>query len=399
MRDVRRNGAAMPTPRHHVRYPDARHSNVRAWRGSPHAREHPRCAAPPVTTTIAPPLLRGVRHPTGRASPSVSWRARAALRREGTTRRRLADCAGITMTCGDCGHEPPAGSTFCNECGAKLAVTCPGCGASPPPASRFCNECGATLGAAPGPSRPLRRPALESPPAARSDARKVVTIVFADLAGSTALHERLDPESVRRFMEGYYRAMRAAVDAHGGTRRASSSATASWRPSACRTVAEDDAIRAVRAGMDMQQAFRELARAEHAGSAHRPARRHQHRRGGRQRRQHATSRRSGQRRGAPAAGGARRRCRDRRVDAAPGRRRCVTLEPLGSFALKGRAEQVEAYRVVSLERPTGVGGRGLRRARRGAGHASPRVYDAAVAQRRRRASRCCSARRGSASRA
>lgn len=36
------------------------------------------------------------------------------------------------------------------------------------------------------------------------DTRKVVTILFADLAGSTALHERLDPESVNAFMERYY---------------------------------------------------------------------------------------------------------------------------------------------------------------------------------------------------
>jgi class 3 adenylate cyclase len=44
-----------------------------------------------------------------------------------------------------------------------------------------------------------------------------VTIVFADLVGSTALHERLDPESARRFMESYYTAMRGAVESHGGT--------------------------------------------------------------------------------------------------------------------------------------------------------------------------------------
>jgi len=43
-------------------------------------------------------------------------------------------------------------------------------------------------------------------------ARKIVTIVFADLIGSTALHERLDAESVRLFMERYYGAMRAAVE-------------------------------------------------------------------------------------------------------------------------------------------------------------------------------------------
>ena len=47
-------------------------------------------------------------------------------------------------------------------------------------------------------------------------ARKIVTIVFADLVGSTALHERLDAEAVRQFMEGYYAAMRGAVEAHGG---------------------------------------------------------------------------------------------------------------------------------------------------------------------------------------
>ena len=44
-----------------------------------------------------------------------------------------------------------------------------------------------------------------------------MTIVFADLVGSTALHERLDPESARRFMESYYLAMRGAVEGQGGT--------------------------------------------------------------------------------------------------------------------------------------------------------------------------------------
>ena len=45
--------------------------------------------------------------------------------------------------------------------------------------------------------------------------RKVVTVVFADLIGSTALHERLDPESVSRIMEGYHRSVRAPVETHG----------------------------------------------------------------------------------------------------------------------------------------------------------------------------------------
>jgi hypothetical protein len=60
------------------------------------------------------------------------------------------------VSCPSCGHDAPAGSAFCNSCGAKLVVTCASCGATPPPGSRFCNGCGATLGAAP-PSAPAAR--------------------------------------------------------------------------------------------------------------------------------------------------------------------------------------------------------------------------------------------------
>ena len=53
--------------------------------------------------------------------------------------------------------------------------------------------------------------------ATSAEARKVVTIVFADLIGSTSLHERLDAESARGLMDRYSRALHAAVEAHGGT--------------------------------------------------------------------------------------------------------------------------------------------------------------------------------------
>ena len=42
-------------------------------------------------------------------------------------------------------------------------------------------------------------------------------MVFADLIGSTSLHERLDPESVRRVMDRYYDALGTAVEEYGGT--------------------------------------------------------------------------------------------------------------------------------------------------------------------------------------
>lgn len=55
------------------------------------------------------------------------------------------------VTCPSCGAKQPAGSRFCNQCGASIAptteqeLTCPICGAKAPPNSKFCNSCGAKL--------------------------------------------------------------------------------------------------------------------------------------------------------------------------------------------------------------------------------------------------------------
>jgi class 3 adenylate cyclase len=49
-----------------------------------------------------------------------------------------------------------------------------------------------------------------------ADARKTVTVIFADVSGSTALGERLDPEAMRRVMERYFAEARAAFERHGG---------------------------------------------------------------------------------------------------------------------------------------------------------------------------------------
>jgi class 3 adenylate cyclase len=50
-----------------------------------------------------------------------------------------------------------------------------------------------------------------------AETRKTVTIVFADVSGSTALGERLDPEALRRVMERYFAEARTAFERHGGT--------------------------------------------------------------------------------------------------------------------------------------------------------------------------------------
>jgi class 3 adenylate cyclase len=62
----------------------------------------------------------------------------------------------------------------------------------------------------------LRQPARGQPLFERS-ARKTVTVVFADIAGSTELGDRLDPETVRQVMSRYFRTTRRVLERHGGT--------------------------------------------------------------------------------------------------------------------------------------------------------------------------------------
>ena len=69
-----------------------------------------------------------------------------------------------------------------------------------PEGARFCPECGARLAA--------------PPPA--SDTRRIITVVFIDLVGSTELAESLDPEALRRTMDGYYEACTSAITERGG---------------------------------------------------------------------------------------------------------------------------------------------------------------------------------------
>ena len=147
------------------------------------------------------------------------------------------------MICPSCAHENRQGAKFCEECAAPLRHACASCGSELRPTAKFCDECGA----------PAVGSAAVAPPSEPAGARKVVTIVFADLVGSTALQERLDPESARRFMESYYAAMRAAVESHAGsvTQLLGDGVKAAF---GIPRVAEDDAIRAVRAAVATQRA-------------------------------------------------------------------------------------------------------------------------------------------------
>ena len=113
---------------------------------------------------------------------------------------------------------------------------CPACGRENPDEFRFCGSCGAAL-------------AVEAP---SREVRKVVTVVFCDVTGSTALGEQLDPESLRRVMARYFDEMRAVVQRHGGTVE-KFIGDAVMAVFGVPLLHEDDALRAVRAADEMRE--------------------------------------------------------------------------------------------------------------------------------------------------
>ncbi len=86
-----------------------------------------------------------------------------------------------------CGAEQPAGLRYCCLCGSALVRTCGACGSEVPANAAFCSACGAALSEGRG-----RGTAV-----VEHEERRVVTVLFADLAGSTARGSRIDPEELR----------------------------------------------------------------------------------------------------------------------------------------------------------------------------------------------------------
>jgi len=118
------------------------------------------------------------------------------------------------MICQACGTENAAGRKFCDECGSALSSPCPACGASNRPGAKFCGECSTPLavGAAPAHAAVAVAPA-ES---ARAE-RRLVTVLFADLVGFTALAEGRDAEAVRDLLSSYFELASDLLGRYGGT--------------------------------------------------------------------------------------------------------------------------------------------------------------------------------------
>jgi class 3 adenylate cyclase/tetratricopeptide (TPR) repeat protein len=118
---------------------------------------------------------------------------------------------------------------------------CPSCGTENAPEARFCSECGASL--------------AEIAPA--REARKTVTVLFCDVTGSTELGEHLDPESLRGAMERYFDRMQSVLESHGGTVE-KFIGDAIMAVFGIPRIHEDDAVRAVRAAAEMGVSLADL---------------------------------------------------------------------------------------------------------------------------------------------
>jgi class 3 adenylate cyclase/tetratricopeptide (TPR) repeat protein len=101
-------------------------------------------------------------------------------------------------------------------------------------------------------------PQAFSPAAPDTAVRKTVTVLFADLGGSTSFGERTDAELARVVMARYHATLQEVIDAHGGT-VAKFMGDGMMATFGIPEIAEDDAVRAVQAGAELQQRFSAFA--------------------------------------------------------------------------------------------------------------------------------------------
>ena len=125
--------------------------------------------------------------------------------------------------------------------GSAGLFACAACGAELPTVAKFCLECGTPVAGV-----------------SARETRRTVTLLFTDVTGSTAMGELLDPEAYRSIMGRYFAIARAAVERHGGTveKFVGDAVLAVFGIPA---IHEDDALRAVRAARELNDAVAALS--------------------------------------------------------------------------------------------------------------------------------------------
>jgi Adenylate and Guanylate cyclase catalytic domain/Double zinc ribbon len=157
------------------------------------------------------------------------------------------------MRCPSCGFANSDGMHFCGRCGTKLPMPCLACGFANPADHVFCGRCGVRLSEPPLPPSP----ASAAEPRAPEAERRQLTVLFCDLVDSTALATQLDPEELRAVVRAYQATCAKVIaryEGHIAQYLGDGLLVYFGYPLAH----EDDAPRAVRAGLGMIEAVAQL---------------------------------------------------------------------------------------------------------------------------------------------
>ena len=163
------------------------------------------------------------------------------------------------MICPNCSSENAADARFCDQCGQTLNKGCPNCGFVNAPGARFCSSCGTALAATVTAPTTAARPTAPPQPQAAVAERRLVSVLFADLVGFTPFAEERDSEEVRETLSRYFDIAREVIERYGGSveKFIGDAVMAVW---GAPTAHEDDAERAVRAGLDLVEAVSVLGK-------------------------------------------------------------------------------------------------------------------------------------------
>src|SRR6516225_9206880 len=135
------------------------------------------------------------------------------------------------MICTQCQSENSSDAIFCDQCGVRLETACPKCGEPNRQGAKFCRNCGqlinhtaaaapATVPGVPSPETYVPRHLAEKILASRQTLegeRKQVTVLFADIRGSTKLVEGVDPEDAQKIIDPVLNIMKEVVHRYEGT--------------------------------------------------------------------------------------------------------------------------------------------------------------------------------------